>query len=546
MYDPHKTNGDTQSLWYSELPDGDKSVLSGTDELFAAKPQASVVDVVVVGAGIAGLSVAYHLCRRGRSVVVLDKGWIGSGETGRTTAHLSSALDDRYTVLERRHGEVGAQIAAASHVAAIDDIESIVAAEAIDCGFARVPGHLYSVHSGADAERELEQELAAARRAGLQVDLEHIAGEGFGRGPRLCFAAQAEFQPLAYLAGLARAIVRMGGRITTCARVVGFDAGKSQTIVHLPDDRSVTAGALVVATNTPINDVVAMHTKQAAYRSYVLALRIPRGSLPRVLAWDTGDPYHYVRVAGEGELLVVGGEDHKVGQSSTPERAWARLETWARENFPMAGSVSAHWSGQIQEPADGLAYIGKNPGGSSNVFIATGDSGNGITHGALAGLLISELVCDRTHPWAALYDPGRIVKPALAGDFLRENTNVALHFAHGLLQPTQAADHADRMTPRGVGRVVRRGLRHFAVYVDERGQAHECSATCPHLGCVVAWNPAEQSWDCPCHGSRFDPYGRMMTGPAVKDLEASDAQGDEPLNPLEAAIRGVAVVPDPT
>jgi len=418
-------------------------------------------------------------------------------------------------VLERVHGPEDARLAAQSHSEAIATIESIVAAERIECGFRRVPGYLFSVHGHEAGLRELEGELAAARRAGLQVELEASGNSGFGAGPCVRFDQQAEFQPLAYMAGLVRAIARLGGRVITRTRVVDISTRGSTQCVRIDGERTLMANAVVVATNTPINDVLAMHTKQAAYRSYAIALEVPRGSIARALFWDTGDPYHYVRLSGDGDVLIVGGEDHKVGQAHSAEQRWLRLEGWARKRFPFAGALRASWSGQIQEPADGLAFIGRNPGSDPRVFIATGDSGNGMTHGVIAGSLLSDSICEVDNPYVKLYDPSRKITPAAAGQFVRENVNVAVHFAQWLLP----AERLERTIDRGHGKVVRRGLRRIAVYVDDSGEKHECSATCPHLGCIVSWNRAERSWDCPCHGSRFDPYGKVMTGPALRDLE---------------------------
>lgn len=512
MYDPMQTNGESQSLWYSDPSFLDRQILLGTGHSAETLDRC---DVVVVGAGIAGLSTAYELAQRGRSVVVVERGLVGSGETGRTTAHLSTALDDRYYALEHTHGPQAAQLAAASHMAAIDRIEAIVRAEGIECGFARVPGYLYSARPRQAGLRELELELEAATRAGVRVELEPHGPRAFGTQPCLRFDAQAELQPLAYLAGLTRALERMGARVITRTRVVDVDGGETTQRIRLEGERLVIANVVIVATNTPVNDVLSMHTKQAAYRSYAIALQIPRGTCTRALFWDTAEPYHYVRLAGDGDRLVVGGEDHKVGQAPAPEQRWMRLEGWARKRFPDVGAVVARWSGQIQEPADGLAFIGRNPGSAARVFIATGDSGNGMTHGAIAGQLLADLACDRDNPWAQLYDPSRQVIPSATKVFLRENVNVAVQLAQRLLP----AERLERAIEPGHGKVVRRGLKRVALYVDEHGDKHECSATCPHLGCIVAWNRAERSWDCPCHGSRFDPYGKVMNGPAQRDLE---------------------------
>ncbi|MET0390561.1 MAG: FAD-dependent oxidoreductase [Polyangiales bacterium] len=520
MYDPAKTNGDTQSFWYTQLSAEDELLLHGSGSLTHARLD---VDVVVIGAGIAGLSVAYHLCRAGRSVVVLDKGLIGSGETGRTTAHLSNALDEHYTQLEQTFGATGAQLAAASHTAAIADINQIVAAEAIACELQQVPGYLVSVAADEQqAHDELAEECEAARRAGIDVDLSREPKSPWTRSWHVCFPAQAQLQPLAYLLGLARAIQRLGGRIFTQARVTGVDELASPCVVHVGDSHKVLARDVVVAANTPFLDRFAMHTKQAAYRSYALALQLKQ-ALPAALLWDTGDPYHYVRVAGADDVLIVGGGDHKVGQSDDAEGAWLALEAWARARFDDVGAVRARWSGQVQEPYDGLAFIGRNPGLSRHVYIATGDSGNGMTHGAIAGLMLRDLILDKPQPWARLYDPTRKPHNRAAAQFVRENANVAIHFAQALIPALSPS----APTARGTGHVVQRGLRKLAVYTNTDGQQHECSAVCPHLGCIVQWNSAELSWDCPCHGSRFDPYGRLLTGPALQDLALSGKSIDK-------------------
>jgi glycine/D-amino acid oxidase-like deaminating enzyme/nitrite reductase/ring-hydroxylating ferredoxin subunit len=537
MYDPERTHGAQTSLWYEQLSPLDESTLASDA---GAWPD-SLLDVVVVGAGMAGLSVAYHAALRGMSVAVVDKGLIGSGETGRSTAHLANALDDRYYLLERHHGRSGARQAAQSHAAAIADIERIVQLERIECGFARVPGHLFAAQPRAAGERELRRELRAAQRAGLSVTAEPSFLPTLRNRSWLTFADQAELQPLAYLAGLARAVARLGGRIFTRSRVLDIDSGHSEQRLRLAGDHTLRARAVVVATNSPINDRFTMHTKQAPYRTYVLAFDVDSGALPRALYWDTGDPYHYVRLSPDGGLLIAGGEDHKVGQSNAPERSWERLEAWTRSHFPMAREIRSRWSGQVQEPADGLGYIGKNPGSTGEVFIVSGDSGNGITHGAIAGLMLPDLIARREHPWARLYDPSRKLRALRTSDFVRENVDVALHFVESLLPRGRGENGIEP----GHGRVVQRGGRHVALYVAMDGSRHECSATCPHLGCTVAWNRAERSWDCPCHGSRFDAYGKVMTGPALRDLTPLTAAKPEEQQSDEASREIVRQVNPP-
>jgi len=475
------------------------------------------VEVCVVGAGIAGMTTAYLLAKAGRSVALLDDGPIGGGMTQMSSAHLTSMMDDRYFELERLHGSLGARLAAESHAAAIERIEAIAREERIGCEFERVEGYLFLAEG--DTPETLERELDAAHRAGLGgVTRVERAPFGFDSGACLRFPNQAQFHPLMYLAGLTQALHRYGGRVYTGSRAEGIEGGTpalARVGGHL-----ITADAIVVATNVPVNDRVAIHTKQAPYTTYVIGARVPRGSVPAVLAWDTGDPYHYVRIArvGEDDLVVVGGEDHKSGQASDAAQRHERLEAWTRARFPMAGEVAFRWSGQIMETVDYLAFTGRNPMDHDNVYIHTGDSGMGLTHGTIAGILLSDLILGRPNPWAALYDPSRKTVGAVR-EYTAENLNVARQYADWL---TPGEVRSAEEIAEDSGAVLRRGLQKIAVYRDAHGALHERSAVCPHLGCIVHWNPSGKSWDCPCHGSRFDSRGGLIQGPANRDLAPAD------------------------
>ena len=473
--------------------------------------------VCIVGAGIAGLTTAYLLGREGKSVIVLDDGPIVSGETERTTAHLVCALDDRYVDLERLHGEKGARLAAESHSAAIDQIERIVREEHIDCDFERLDGYLF-VPTGESTDL-LDTEISAAQRAGLtgvhMVSRAPITS--FDTGRTLCFPRQAQFHPLKYLTAIARAIIRDGGRIYTETHVARIEGGESARI-ETQDGLTVTADAVVVATNTPVNALLAIHTKQAAYRTFVIGATVPAGSISTGLYWDTANPYHYVRLSRslsvESDVLIVGGEDHKTGQADDAEARYVRLEKWARARFPMMTDIAFRWSGQIMEPVDGLAFIGRNPMDTPNVYIATGDSGNGMTHGTIAGMVLTDLIHGRENAWSTLYEPSRKTLSAL-NTFAKETLNMVAQYADWF---TPGDIKEDAFIPAGSGAVVRRGLKKIAVYCDEAGRVHERSAVCPHLEGIVAWNHSEQTWDCPCHGSRFDRFGKVLNGPAITDL----------------------------
>lgn len=476
-------------------------------------------NVCIVGAGIAGMTTAYLLAKEGKQVVVLDDGPVGAGQTSMTTAHLANAIDDRYVEVEKVHGQDGARLAAESHTAAIDRIETIVWEEKIDCDFARVDGYLF-VPPGESTDI-LDQELKAAHRAGLlDVAMVPRAPLGFDTGPALRFPKQGQFHPLKYLAGLAKAIQKRGGQIycgTHASRVDGGETARVQT----KDGPTVTAEAVVVATNTPINDLVAIHTKQAPYATYAIGARVPEGSVTRALYWDTLEFYHYVRlqpIPDGGDLLIVGGEDHKLAQAHDEPDRWAHLETWARERFPMIESVDYRWSGMVMETIDGLAFIGRNPLDKENVFIATGDSGMGITHGTTAGMLLTDLIAGRENPWSRLYDPSRKPVWGMAWkEFVVENANVAKQYIRDWLGGGEVS-HTDEI-PLGSGAILRRGTKLIAAYRGDDGKLHERSAVCPHLGCIVHFNHAEKTWDCPCHGSRFSAVGEVMNGPANSPLE---------------------------
>ena len=472
-------------------------------------------DVCVVGAGIAGLTTAYLLTQAGQSVVVLEDGTLASGATRVTTAHLTNALDDRYYVAERLHGENGARLVADSHSAAIHRIEVIVRDEQIDCDFERLDGYLFL---GSDEDEEiLDRELAAAHRAGL-AGVEKIARaplQSFDTGPCLRFPNQGQFHPLKYLAGLARAIERGGGRIYTQTHVSSIEGGTPAKIQA--GSHTVVAAAVVVATNEPINDLLVVHTKQSGYMTYVIGARVPRGSVAKGLYWDTLDPYHYIRLQkldDQWDLLIVGGEDHRTGQADDTQDRHPRLEAWARQRFPMIERVEFVWSGQVMETIDGLAFIGQNPLDKANVLIVTGDSGMGMTHGTIAGMLLTDLIVGHENPWATLYDPSRKTLRA-GGKFAQRVLNMVGEYASWLTGGDVGSEEEIGLDG---GAVIRRGLTKIAVYRDEGGQLHELSAICPHLGCIVSWNPTEKTWDCPCHGSRFDKLGKVIYGPANSDL----------------------------
>lgn len=471
-------------------------------------------DVCIVGGGISGMTAAYLLAREGRSVAVLDDGPIGSGETGRTTAHLSNAFDDRYYEVERLFGERGAHIVAESHTTAIDKIEEIVRDEGIDCDFDRVDGYLFVPPDWSKVI--LDREISAARRAGLH-DVEWVDRapiNDFDTGRCLRFPRQAQFDPLKYLEGLARCIIQHKGRIYAHTHVDKMD---DPACVTTSNGFVIESTAVVVATNIPVNDTILLSTREGKYRSYVIGAHVPRGSVTKALFWDTADPYHYVRIQATDEdhdILIVGGEDAKAGEHDDGDERFAELYRWTRKRFPMIGRIEFCWSGHIVEPTDGVAFIGRMPLSERNIFVVTGDSGQGMTHGTIAGILLTDLIQGRQNEWADIYNPSRLISIATV-DFLNESLNVTAHYTDWLTGGEVSS--TEEIKP-DEGCIVRRGITKIAAYRDEEGVLHERQAICTHLGCVVAWNSTEQSWDCPCHGSRFDKLGHVINGPANSDL----------------------------
>ncbi|WP_413944051.1 FAD-dependent oxidoreductase [Bdellovibrio sp. HCB-162] len=485
------------------------------------------VDVCIVGGGMAGLTTAYLLMKEGKKVCVVEAYGLASGQTGRTTAHFVTALDDRFFDIEKYHGEKGAVTAAQSHRAAIDKVEQIVASEQIDCELENLDGFLFAQDD--PRPNVLRRELEAAQRAGLKdvALLERAPFLSFDTGPCLKFANQMQLHPLKYLAALAERITKGGGLIFTGTHVTEVQGG-DEAFVKTEYGHRVYCKSVVVATNSPVNDLVAIHTKQAPYRTYVLGFQIPAGSVPKALYWDTLDPYHYIRLekgpSAETEVLIAGGEDHKTGQENHPEERFKKIESWTRARFPMIEDILYQWSGQVMEPVDGMAFIGRNPMDKENVYIITGDSGNGMTHSTLGAMLITDLIMGRENPWEELYNPSRISLKASA-EFIKENSNVAAQYGDWVTTKpkTPLADLQE-----GEGTVFRAGAKMVAAYKDDSGDMHFMSAACTHLGCIVGWNNVEKSWDCPCHGSRFDCAGKVIEGPAIADLKKLDLLTEEP------------------
>lgn len=509
------TSGSHPSYWTESFP---------MQEFPSVQAEKST-EVLVIGGGIAGLTTAYLLAKSGKRIILVEDGNIGSGESGRTTAQITYALDDRYYELEKLFGTEKTKIIAESHNAAIDLVEQIVSDENIDCNFERVPGYLFL--DPTDIAENLLKEFEAAKRAGLPVSVvENIPGlqtDYLHQG--ILFPNQGQFHITRYLDGLTDAIVRYGGEIYTSSRATKISEDGAEV-----NGFKISAEKIVVCTNSPINDRFTLHTSQYAYRSYVVAAKIPKNSLPKAMWWDTGnmeskwfeEPYHYVRIESYDEnfdLLISGGEDHKTGQADKEnfpeEHRYATLTEWTKKHFPHFNDIDYKWSGQVLEPLDGLAFLGKNPG-DKNIYIISGDSGNGMTHCTIGAKLIHDLLLEIPNDWEEIYSPSRSSLKT-ATDYLGQAGSMAYRMAKDWIAGADIKDINE--LPSGQGAILADGLKKIAVYRDDCGEVHACSAVCPHLGGILQWNQDEKSFDCPLHGSRFTTDGTVINGPSFTDLE---------------------------
>ncbi len=473
-------------------------------------------DAVVVGGGITGLTAAYLLKRAGKSVCLLERGRLASGDTGLTTAHLTHVTDERLPALVRGFGEEGARMAWQGGAAAINTIEAIAREHRIACDFKRVPGYLHAPLSDSASNEKTDLQNEAELAAKLGFDAEFVTAP-YVKRPGIRFNQQAKFHPLKYLAGLAPHVNGQGSAIFEQSEVTQVHSDPLAVEVN---GHRIRCGFLVIATHVPLMGqstlagATLFQTKLAPYTSYALSGSIERGAVPEASFWDTSDPYYYLRVdAGESEdYLIFGGEDHKTGQESDTEAPFARLEKAFREVVP-AVSIDRRWSGQVIETHDGLPYIGRT---NDQQFIATGFAGNGMTFGTLAAMMACDAALGRDNPWFDLFDPSR-KKLRGAWDYLTENFDYPYYLLADRLRGVEA-DSAIEVA-RGEGKIITHQGQRVACSRDEQGEVTMVSAVCTHMGCLVRWNQAEATWDCPCHGSRFKPDGAVLAGPAETPLE---------------------------
>lgn len=489
-------------------------------------------DLVVIGSGIAGLSSAYEAARFGAKVIVIDRGDITGGMTARTTAHLTTEVDDRYFDLIEAVGQDDARLYYESQVAAVTRIQTICEEEGIDADFARVPGYLIAAHSS--QQSELVREFDACLKLDVDVEWSDRAPVPLPDGTKaLKFARQGRFHPLKYCAGLALAIQKHGGGLFSHTAYVEHDEDDDSVTIKTEAGPKIRAGAALFATNVPVNDRVKVHTKQVPMRTYAMTGLIESGSIEDALIWDTLTPYHYVRIqpAGDGrDWLIVGGEDHRTGTANDMNERFGRIEAWTKQRFPGFAGFKHRWSGQVMEPVDFLPYSGRD--GSDRIYMHSGDSGMGITNGVAGALNFIALYRNHKAHFAELFDPDRKPIAGLTlGEYVKGQGPVVANLGEYL--GAGEVDSIDEIKP-GEGAIVRSGVSKHAVYRAEDGSITERSAVCTHIGCIVHWNGFEKCWDCPCHGSQFLPDGTVLNGPAVRPLAKVDEVADQPKELHEA------------
>ena len=463
-------------------------------------------DVCVVGAGIIGIATACELAERGLDVAVLEAGRIGHGVTGNTTAKLSSLQGLKYGPLSSRFGRESAAAYAEANEVGIASIAGLVDKYSIDCDFRRTANFTY-----ADSETHrdsIEEEVEAAANAGLPVGYTEETGLPWQVAAAVRCEEQAEFHPHRFVLALAAALERRGARIHERTRATGLSGG-----AVVAESGAVEAEHVVLATHLPFLDRGGYFARTHPERSYALAARVA-SEPPQGMYLSTEQPAHSIRpfeLDGEA-LLLVGGEAHKAGQGNPADR-YRALERFARERFDVA-SVEYRWAAHDNMSADGLPLIGRLWPFSDRLWAATGMGKWGLALGVCAGQMLADGICGREHRLAHIFTPMRLNARAALPTLISEGADVGMRLLGDRIRRRGTRDRI----ASGAGAVVGDGRGQRAVYRDESGRLHELSARCTHLGCIVGWNSADRSWDCPCHGSRFDPLGEVIHGPAVAPL----------------------------
>jgi glycine/D-amino acid oxidase-like deaminating enzyme/nitrite reductase/ring-hydroxylating ferredoxin subunit len=478
----------------------------------AYTPDGRAVDVAVVGGGITGLMTALLVAETGASVALVEAGRVASGVTGYTTAKVTSLHGLTYDSLERTFGQSGVRTYAQANQAGLSEIARVVKEYGIDCDFEHLPAFTYTEDAGRVAT--IEAEVEAAARAGLPASFTTDVDLPYPVEGAIRVDDQAQFHPRRYCLAIAAALADRGGVVYENTRVLDIDQDSPCKVAT--DHGELRAAQVVVATQLPIFDRGGFFARTHPERSYALSATLA-GAAPLGMYLSADSPTRSVRpVTAGGRDVLLGGEGHKVGHEPDTRRRYETLERWARERFEV-DEITYRWSAQDYMPADGVPFIGRAGPGVSRVFVATGFKKWGMSTAAVAAAILRDRIGGRDNPWAKFFDSTRIDPKGEAKSVVKENVDVAKRFVGDRLRARSAP--AATSLPPGEGGICELDGERVAAFRDDDGRLHTISPRCTHLGCFVDWNTAERSWDCPCHGSRFDPSGQVLQGPAVRALE---------------------------
>nr|WP_295926706.1 FAD-dependent oxidoreductase [uncultured Dyadobacter sp.] len=498
-------DGRNASLWnFDTHPAGPEDRLS-TDETY---------DTLIVGAGITGLTAALMLQKAEKKCIVADAHHAGFGTTGGTTAHINTFADTTFAEVEKAFSEEAATRFARAIAQSVETIDQFVQTYNIDCDFEWKRGFVYAE---TDQEaKELDNLYESALRAGVQASRTGTVPTSASYRKAVVFEGQAQFHPLKYIGGLQKAFVAAGGTVLENTQIREVSSTDTHHVA-VADNVEIKAKTIIYATHIPPGGINVLHFRNAPYRSYVIAATLKNGAYPPDLVYDMQDPYHYFRThTVDGQpYLIAGGHDHKTGHGD-PEQSFADLIAYTSELYEI-DTVVTRWSAQYYVPADGLPYIGHLPGASAGIYAATGFNGNGMILGTVSARVLSDLILTGESEYKDLFDPARIKPIAGFAEVVKENADVVKKFVGDRFGIDEIGSFSE--VPSDSGAIVEYQGEKLAIYRDKQGEVYALDPVCTHAKCIVQWNNAEKSWDCPCHGARFDCQGKVLTGPARADLD---------------------------
>lgn len=490
----------TTSLWEATAPE------SKGFPVFEGKESA---DVAIIGGGITGLTAAMLLSQAGKSVVLLEARSIGLGTTGNSTGNLYVTVDEHLSHIRRKWDSDVMKAVVASRAAALNLIERNVNNYNIDCDFSRQPFTFFAESLSKDIEQFLHDEHEALKEAGLDATMLDDAGLPYKTVKALRAEGQAQFHPLKYVRSLAQSLAG-NCRLFENSHVIDVNADEGTVKTS---KGTLKAGAILLATHTPIG-VYMIHTVLAPYREFGVAAELKSGEFPDGIHWGVNQPKHSIRSFKEGQkkYVMVIGDKFKTGQHGDTDTYVQGLRTYLQKRLDVS-DVRYVWGGQHYRAADSLPYIGKH---NEKVYFMTGFATDGLVYGTLSAMIISDQILNKPNPWQETFKADRFTPLKSVKDFIVENVDNVVQYMKDT--PWNVDADSLREIKSGEGKIIEKDQQKLAVHRDESGKTHVVSAVCTHMKCVVAWNQSERSWDCPCHGSRFDIGGKVIEGPAMTAL----------------------------